>query len=172
MSLNERDTTIAGAKAVDTYPGVANPTSFTSNGNPMAANFVDDPTSDDRGAGAGPDFQGGAQAQRGLNATAGVVGHDRTIESTNIDPLNENSNKGARSLSLYVANLRLTGCTDDGFANVTSTGKADAHMEQARGMGQRAYEAASGAANLAYGHVVGDEAAKQAGQEALYGERQ
>ncbi|KAF7984041.1 hypothetical protein HWV62_17565 [Athelia sp. TMB] len=154
MSLNERDTTIAGAKAVDTYPGVANPTSFTSNGNPMAANFVGDPTSDDRGAGAGPDFQGGAQAQRGLNATAGVVGHDRTIESTNIDPLNENSNK------------------DDGFANVTGTGKADAHMEQARGMGQRAYEAASGAANLAYGHVVGDEAAKQAGQEALYGERQ
>lgn len=40
MSLNERDPNIAGGKAVDIYPGVANPTSFSSNGNPIAGNFV------------------------------------------------------------------------------------------------------------------------------------
>jgi len=156
MALNERDPTIAGAKAVDTYPGVANPTSFSSNGNPIAGNFVDNPTSDDLGAGAGPNFEGGQQAKRTLNDTAGVVGQTGIIESTNIDPLNENSNK------------------DDGFANMTTDtrSKADANLEQGRGVGQRAYETASGAAQMAYGHVVGDESAKKAGQEAMYGERQ
>ncbi|KAF7984039.1 hypothetical protein HWV62_17561 [Athelia sp. TMB] len=144
MSLNEEDITIIGNKAVDTCPGIANPTAFASGDNPLAANFVDDPTSAAR-------FLGGAQAQRVLNATAGVVGHDFTIASAHIDPLNEHSNK------------------DNGFANVTRTGKADAHMDQARDMGQRAYELAT-AVHLAYGHAVGDEEAKQAGREALYGE--
>lgn len=76
-------------------------------------------------------------------------------------------------VSLCVVFIIVT-ASDDGFANVTTDtrSKADANMEQARGMGQRAYEAASGAAQMAYGHVVGDESAKQAGREAFYGERQ
>lgn len=55
---------------------------------------------------------------------------------------------------------------------MTTRSKVDDNMEQARTTGQRAYETATGAAQMAYGHLVGDESAKQAGQEALYGERQ
>lgn len=63
--------------------------------------------------------------------------------------------------------------SDDCFANMATDtrSKADVNLEQARGVGQRAYETVSGAAQMAYGHVVGDESAKQAGHEA-YGERQ
>jgi hypothetical protein len=87
---------------VDTYPGVANPTSSSNNSNPMTSNFVSDPTTSDRGAGAGPDFDGDQQATRNFKQTAGVAeGRPGIIESTNIDPLNENSNK------------------DDGWANAT-----------------------------------------------------
>ena len=47
------------------------------------------------GAGAGPGFDGHEQAARNFSQTAGVVeGRPGIIESTNIDPLNENSNKG------------------------------------------------------------------------------
>jgi len=56
---------------------------------------MQDPTTPTLGAGAGPNFQGHKQAQRTLNSTAGVIEHHPgIIESTNIDPLNENSNKG------------------------------------------------------------------------------
>ncbi|KZP24816.1 hypothetical protein FIBSPDRAFT_929685 [Athelia psychrophila] len=136
MSLNERDPTIAG-------------------GNPVAANFVDNPTSDDLGAGAGPNFHGGAHHKHPLKDTAGVIGNTDIIESAHIAPLIENSSN------------------DDCFANMATDtrSKADVNLEQARGVGQRAYETVSGAAQMAYGHVVGDESAKQAGHEA-YGERQ
>jgi hypothetical protein len=57
---------------------------------------VNDPTTEETGAGAGSDFQGHEQAARNFRQTAGVVeGRPGLIESTNIDPLNENSNKGA-----------------------------------------------------------------------------
>jgi hypothetical protein len=57
---------------------------------------VNDPTTDDTGAGAGPNFQGDREARRFLSETSGVVeNRPGLIESTNIDPLNENSNKGA-----------------------------------------------------------------------------
>jgi len=150
MAVNDRDQTLGGFKAVDVHPGVANPTAHASSGNPMAANFVDDPMTEDAGAGAGPNFEGGAQAARNLKQAAGVVeGFPGVIESTNIHPLNENSNK------------------DDGFANATQTpgrGGSNAGVK-------RAYEAAGGAAKVAYGNVTGDQATKKAGQEAMYGER-
>lgn len=57
---------------------------------------VTDPTTDDLGAGAGSNFTGHEQAQRTFKQTAGVVeGRPGIIESANIDPLNENSNKGS-----------------------------------------------------------------------------
>jgi hypothetical protein len=56
---------------------------------------VTDPTTDDLGAGAGANFDGHKQATRNFKETAGVVeGRPGVIESSNIDPLNENSNKG------------------------------------------------------------------------------
>lgn len=57
---------------------------------------VQDPTTEDLGAGAGANFDGAAQAQRTFKETAGVVeGRPGVIESSNIDPLNQNSNKGS-----------------------------------------------------------------------------
>jgi hypothetical protein len=56
---------------------------------------VTDPASDETGAGAASNFDGGRQAQRTFSKTAGVVkGRPGIIEPTNIDPLNKNSNKG------------------------------------------------------------------------------
>ena len=40
MAVNDRDPTTGGARGVDVYPGVANPTAHSSNSNPMTANFV------------------------------------------------------------------------------------------------------------------------------------
>ena len=84
----------------DVYPGSANPTSSSNHANPMRNNFVDDPTTASRGAGAGPNFDGDRQAQRNFSQTAGVVeGRPGIIESTHIDPLSETANKGACTAS-------------------------------------------------------------------------
>ncbi|KAJ4001355.1 hypothetical protein F5050DRAFT_1803251 [Lentinula boryana] len=100
MSVNDRS--VGGAIGVDTYPGVANPTSSSDNSNPLVNNFVTNPTTEERGAGAGANFEGDRQATRNFSQTAGVVeGRPGIIESSNIDPLNDNSNK------------------DDGWANAT-----------------------------------------------------
>ncbi|KAK7466980.1 hypothetical protein VKT23_004043 [Stygiomarasmius scandens] len=99
MSLN--DLSMGGAQGTDVHPGVANPTASSNNSDPMQSNFVTDPTTDDRGAGAGPTFEGDRMAARNFKQTAGVVeGRPGIIETSNIDPLNENSNKGmSRDLS-------------------------------------------------------------------------
>ena len=58
---------------------------------------VTDPTDETLGAGAAGNFNftGHKEAARNFSQTAGVVeGRPGIIESTNIDPLNENSNKG------------------------------------------------------------------------------
>ena len=60
---------------------------------------VTDPTDETLGAGAAGNFTGHKEAARNFSQTAGVVeGRPGIIESTNIDPLNENSNKGASRL--------------------------------------------------------------------------
>ena len=57
---------------------------------------VTDPTTEDTGAGVRGDFEGPKQAARNFKQSAGVVeGRPGIIETTNIDPLNEDSNKGA-----------------------------------------------------------------------------
>lgn len=49
---------------------------------------VDDPTSTEKGAGAGGTFAGGKDAKTALNAQAGVVeSRPGIIESSNIEPL-------------------------------------------------------------------------------------
>ncbi|KAI0340114.1 hypothetical protein BDW22DRAFT_440084 [Trametopsis cervina] len=156
--MNDKDSTLIGARGVDAYPGVANPTSASINSDPLAANFVTDPTSEDTGAGAGPNFDGARQAQRNFSKTAGVVeGRPGIIESTNIDPLNENSNK------------------DDGWANVRSTSVSGVTSTTQRATGavgsaaSAAANFATGAAKFAYGHAMGDETTKQAGAEAVWG---
>lgn len=116
MAMNDRDPTLSGSKAVDTYPGVANPTSFESGRNRIAAKFVpllnpaplapcsrcsqvDDPISQSSGAGAGTNFEGGADAARSLKQSAGVIGHIGIIETSNIDPLHHDASKSWSSTS-------------------------------------------------------------------------
>jgi len=156
--MNDKDNTLIGARGVDVHPGVANPT-VSSNTDPLAANFVTDPTSEETGAGAGSNFSGGRDAQRNFAQSSGVVeGRPGIIESTNIDPLNENSNKDDGW-----ANVRAT--TGDG--NISST--ANSAASQAASAANAAANFATGAAKFAYGHAMGDEASKQAGREAIWG---
>lgn len=135
------------------------------------------------GAGAGPNFTGHEQAQRTFKQTAGVVeGRPGIIESTNIDPLNENSNKGSSMSTVLFTrgSMMLTWSSliyaDDGWANATrepgsttasSTGIVNNAMDVASG----AATVAGGAARMAYGHAVGDEALKAAGKEQVYGKQ-
>ncbi|KAF7796757.1 hypothetical protein EIP86_007940 [Pleurotus ostreatoroseus] len=157
MSLNDRDETLRGTMGVDTYPGVANPTRSSAISDPLEANFATDPTIDEAGAGAGPNFQGHKDAERAFKQTAGVVeGRPGIIESTNIDPLNENSNE------------------DDGWANARtggSSGITGTAWDTASGVASSAATMAGGAARMAYGHIAGDEDAKQAGKEAIWGKQ-
>jgi len=155
MALNDKDITLGGNKGIDVHPGVANPTISSTHADPLAANFVTDPTTDEFGAGAGANFTGHKDAARNFRETAGVVeGRPGIIETSNIDPLNEDSNK------------------DDGWANATSTrSTAAGALNTAAGMAQGAATTAGGAAQMAYGHLMGDEAAKQAGKESVYGKR-
>ncbi|TFK45990.1 hypothetical protein OE88DRAFT_1668386 [Heliocybe sulcata] len=158
MSLNDKDITLGGNKGVDLHPGVANPTISSTHADPLAANFVTDPTTDEMGAGAQSNFDGDRQAKRNFSKTAGVVeSRPGIIESTNIDPLNEHSND------------------DDGWANATttkSTGTTTSGVgATASNVVSGATSVATGAAKLAYGTVAGDEAAKQAGKEAVWGKQ-
>ncbi|KAF9005599.1 hypothetical protein BDQ17DRAFT_1424067 [Cyathus striatus] len=149
MSLNDRSLMSETAKSVDVHPGVANPTSASGGRDPVSSNFVQDPTTDEVGAGAGPRFEGHNQAKRVFKESAGVVeGRPGIIESTNIDPLNKNSNK------------------DDGWANTTTRGSGPAGGEGGGVVG-----AITGAAQFMYGQVMGDEEAKKAGKEAVYGRK-
>ncbi len=56
---------------------------------------VTDPTDETLGVGAAGNFTGHKEAARNFSQSAGVVeGRPGIIETANIDPLNENSNKG------------------------------------------------------------------------------
>ncbi|KAH9842556.1 uncharacterized protein C8Q71DRAFT_733397 [Rhodofomes roseus] len=161
MSLNDKDITLGGNKGVDTHPGVANPTSSSNHADPLGSNFVSDPTSDDLGAGAGPNFSGNREAARNFSKTAGVIeGRPGIIESVNIDPLNENSNK-------YDGWANATNAPSSTGATVGST--ASSYGASATTAAENAASVATGAAKLAYGHAVGDEVTKQAGKEAVWG---
>ncbi|KAH7910658.1 hypothetical protein BJ138DRAFT_1008360 [Hygrophoropsis aurantiaca] len=147
MAVNDRE--IGANIGSDVHPGVANPTSHSQQSNPLVTNFVNDPTTDEVGAGAGSNFQGHQQAQRTFKETAGVVeGRPGIIESSNIDPLNENSNK------------------DDGWANVKPTNST------APGVTDRLWNVADGVSNVAYGVLTGDKSATKSGKDSLgFGER-
>ncbi|EIW85001.1 hypothetical protein CONPUDRAFT_47767 [Coniophora puteana RWD-64-598 SS2] len=143
MSVNDKN--IGSNMGVDVHPGVANPTTHSVNSNPLETNFVTDPATEDTGAGAGSNFEGHKQAQRNFAANSGVVeGRPGIIESTNIDPLNESSNK------------------DDGWANANANATSTAP-----GIKDRAWNFADGVSNLAYGVATGDQSSTQQGKDAL-----
>jgi len=167
MSLNDKDVTLGGNKGVDLHPGVANPTTSSTHADPLAANFVTDPTTDVAGAGAASDFTGHEQAARNFSKTAGVVeGRPGIIESTNIDPLNENSNKYDGWANASTG----TRSTTSGLGS-SASGAAAGVVNTAASVAAGAATVAGGAAKMAYGHLAGDEATKQAGKEAVWGKQ-
>jgi len=155
MSLNDKDITLGGSRGVDIHPGVANPTTSSTHADPLAANFVTDPTTEETGAGAPSNFDGHRQAKRNFSSTAGVIeSRPGIIETTNIDPLSEHSND------------------DDGWANATNAKSTTSGVgSTSTSMLSGAASVASGTAKMAYGTVAGDEAAKQAGKEAVWGKQ-
>ncbi|KAJ7452504.1 hypothetical protein B0H11DRAFT_1741818 [Mycena galericulata] len=149
MALNDKNLPI-GARGVGVYPGVANPTSSSMPNNPMETNFVTDPTTEERGAGAGPNFEGDKQAKRLFKQTAGVVeGAPGIIESTNVHPLRPDSND------------------DDGWAHANKTTTTTSEP----GVVEKATNVATGGAKMAYGYATGNEEVRQAGSEAVYGKQ-
>ena len=144
---------------------------------------MNDPTTDDTGAGAGPRFEGHEQAQRNFRQTAGVVeGRPGIIESANIDPLNENSNKGACDRINRCSSIpySLSPFSDDGWANATResgtssgvTGGASGLTSTATEYASQAASVAAGAAKLAYGHATGNEEVKRQGSDAVWGSQE
>jgi len=109
--------------------------------NPMETNFVADPTSEERGAGAGPNFEGDKQAKRLFKQTAGVVeGEPGIIESTNVHPLRPDSND------------------DDGWAHANKTTTNEPGPDT--GIAGKAANVATGAAKMAYDYATGERPSK------------
>ncbi|KAG9099488.1 hypothetical protein FS749_001169 [Ceratobasidium sp. UAMH 11750] len=140
MSVN--DVNLGTAQPLDVYSGVANPTAASITNDPKRDNFVTDPTSEEAGAGAGPTFQGGKDAERALKPGAGVVeARPGLIESSNIPPLSGD---------------------EPGFnapSNTTAT---------STGVGSTL----SGGAKVAYGTLAGDQATLEQGKREYYGDNQ
>jgi len=117
----------------------------------METNFVTDPTTSERGAGAGPTFEGDKQAKRLFKETAGVIeGEPGIIESTNVHPLRPDSND------------------DDGWAH--ASGRNNTTTTEP-GITAKAADIATGGAKMAYGYATGNEEVKQAGVDAVYGSK-
>lgn len=138
-------------------PGIANMVDSNTidgmhNTNP---NFANAPNSSSFGAGSGPDFQfqePESNAQRGRIGRAPIAERPSGIlESTNIDPLNENSNK------------------DDGWANVKG-GPEGGHTDAKVQEGQQTSFAA-GVLKLAMGKISGNEQKETEGREAVHGKK-
>ncbi|KAG9121159.1 hypothetical protein FRC07_002996 [Ceratobasidium sp. 392] len=134
MSVN--DVNLGTAQGADVYSGVANPTAASITNDPKRDNFVTDPTSAEAGAGAGPTFQGGQDAERALKSGAGVVeARPGLIESTTIPPLSQDE----------------PGFNAPTNSTATSTGGVGSTL--------------SGGAKIAYGTVTGDQATLEQGKK-------
>jgi len=97
-------------------------------------------------------WAGHPNTKKADKSQAGVIeAHPGIIESTNIDPLNENSNK------------------DDGWANVKSGGMVDSVPGMASSAINTASTMASGAAKAAYGTATGRKDMVEEGKRDLMG---
>ncbi|KAF8605110.1 hypothetical protein BDV93DRAFT_491325 [Ceratobasidium sp. AG-I] len=145
MSLN--DLSMDARQGADVYSGVANPTSASITNDPQRDNFVSDPTSEERGAGAGPTFEGGKDAERALKPGAGVVeARPGIIADSNIAPLSAEEPGFGKCLSGAPTNSTTT--SNPGVASTIT-----------------------GGAKLAFGTLTGNEAATEQGKEEYYGSK-
>ncbi|KIJ44186.1 hypothetical protein M422DRAFT_47305 [Sphaerobolus stellatus SS14] len=176
MALNDMS---MRAQGTDVYPGVANPTQSSSISDPMATNFVDDPTKDELGAGAPANFRGHREAKHAMRGEAGVVeARPGILDDTNIDPLNENSNKDdgwANATKVPGSGSVAQQATEKASETVTSAQKAAASNRTdastgATGAINSAMGVATGAAKMAYGTVTGNKQYFEQGKEGVFGE--
>ncbi|KAF6765155.1 hypothetical protein DFP72DRAFT_1058957 [Ephemerocybe angulata] len=167
--LNNVPRTVMAGGPFGVYPGVANPNpsnaiDSTARDNPDFVCALDyiapldvslskslqaaaQDTGRFRPGGAGTEFREQLSAQRVYNESPGVIEHHPgIIESSNIDPLNENSNK------------------DDGWANSTSGPGGSRNVTE-----KKPTNFAAGAMKLAYGTLAGNEQKKEEGREAMHG---
>jgi len=155
MSLNDRN--LGVAKGADVYDGIGNPTSHSNYKNPLVTNLVEDPTTEEFGAGAGPNFQGHIQARKNFRDTAGVIeGRPGIIESTHIEPLKENTSQRDQ-------------WEDVGVTSTSTEPPKSEMMKTAIDLGNATSNMLTGAMKMAYGSVAGNEEAFKAGKEAVYG---
>lgn len=113
---------------------------------------VVDPPTHGRGAGAGPNVDGAKQAARNLKEAAGVIeARPGIIETTNIDPLNHDPNKGqfVHSGGAFLLNGFLL---SDDWANTTMQPQAARTTE---GFVSTATTKVSEATNKAYEKATG-----------------
>ncbi|KAI6103539.1 hypothetical protein F5141DRAFT_1239170 [Pisolithus sp. B1] len=132
MALNEHN--IGTNRTAGAYPGIANPTLHSASFNPMV---TDRPTEE----------TGAEKRCTPRRASAGVVeGHPGIIESSHIEPLDEEYKEGEAGRG-------------------RTMGRST--PMQAQALKERISAAAEGAANVVYGVATGDQQATNAGKEAL-----
>ncbi|KAL4076978.1 hypothetical protein V8B97DRAFT_1361800 [Scleroderma yunnanense] len=140
MALNERNT--GGNKGVGAYPSIAKPIPHSSPSDPAKVTV---PITQERGRSA--EFRSDRDAKRAMRRYSGVIeGHPGIIESTHIEPLDEDYNVDEAGL---------------GRAMGQST------PMQAQNLKGRITTVAEGTANIVYGIATGDQKAKQVGKKAL-----
>jgi len=158
MSINDKSPMIGANQGTDVYPGLQNPTARNVQSNPLKSNFVDDPTSDEMGAGASNTFRGGQDARKALRSGAGVVeARPGIIDSADIDPLNEHSNDrdGWANAS--------SPATGPGSTTDNAKGFATTAFNTATGVASTAAHTAVGGTKFAYGTAMDDQETARAG---------
>ncbi|KAI6131862.1 hypothetical protein EV401DRAFT_320552 [Pisolithus croceorrhizus] len=149
MALNEHN--IGTNRTAGAYPGIANPTPHSASFNPMATDRPTEETGPGTGSQLGSHRDDAKHAQREAmhtrRASAGVVeGHPGIIESSHIEPLDEEYKEGEAGRG-------------------RTMGRSTPMQTQA--LKERISAAAEGAANIVYGVATGDQQATNAGREAL-----
>jgi len=135
------------------YTSTTDPINSSTRRDPFQTSFAADPTTTRLGVNDGDRFTGQRQAARKHDETSGVIeARPGIIETSNIDPLNENSNK------------------DDGWANATrQPGGGASASSGLSGLAHGALDKATGVAKYAYGAATGNEERKREGLEAAKG---
>ena len=109
--------------------------------------------------------RGDRDARRAMRRYSGVVeGHPGIIESTHIEPLDEDYKEDGK-WSLYGMNP-VNECRDDAEGGRGRTMEQSMPV-QAQSLKERVTTAAEGTAHIVYGIATGDQKAMQAGKEAL-----
>jgi len=159
------------------------------------SNFIDNSAGNERGAGASKNFTGDRMAKKSMRAEAGVIESQLgIIETTNIDSLNQNSNKDdscsgykntkkpekaeAGVIEAHPGTIETTNIDplnkksnkDDSWASSNGTGNLMTSTSEMAGSAYKATSTiASGAAKTAYGTATGHREIAEEGKREMFG---